>query len=89
MSCIKIANKQAQFIQKQSFKGEKEHVQRFILAYFKLLIVEKLEVSCDVSNRCRAPLQSLKRCFGFFLFTLDKTLERAVQKAMAQSSQTR
>ena len=36
----KIANKQDQF-----FKREKDHVQRFILAYFKLLIAEKLAVS--------------------------------------------
>ena len=45
MSCITIANKQDQFKQKQSFKREKEHVQRFILAYFKLLTEEILAVS--------------------------------------------
>ena len=44
-SCRKIANKQDQFKQKQSFKREKDHVQRFILAYFKLLKAEKLAVT--------------------------------------------
>ena len=34
-----------QFKQKQSVKREKEHVQRFILAFFKHLIAEKLVVS--------------------------------------------
>ena len=38
-------SKQDQFKQKQSFKREKEHVQRFILAYFKLLTEEILAVS--------------------------------------------
>ena len=33
-SCRKIANKQDQFKQKQSFKREEDHVQRFILAFF-------------------------------------------------------
>ena len=42
MSYIKIANKQDQFKQN---KREKEHGQRFILAYFKLLIAEKLAIS--------------------------------------------
>ena len=45
MSCIKIANKKVKFKQKQSFKREKEHMQRFILPYFKLFIEEKLAVS--------------------------------------------
>ena len=44
-SCRKVANKQDQFKQNQSFKREKYHVQRFILAYFKLLIAEKLAAS--------------------------------------------
>ena len=44
MPCIKLANKQDQFEQK-SFKRNKEYVQRFILAYFKLLIAENLAVS--------------------------------------------
>ena len=39
--CRTIANKQDQFKQKQSFKREKDHLRRFILAYFKLLIAEK------------------------------------------------
>ena len=43
--CRKTANKQDQFKQKQYFKREKDHVQRFILAFFKLLIVEKLAIS--------------------------------------------
>ena len=37
-SCRKKANKQDQFKQKQFFKRQKDRVQRFILAYFKLLI---------------------------------------------------
>ena len=45
ISCRKIANKQDQFKQKQSVKREKEHVQRFILVFFKHLIAEKLAVS--------------------------------------------
>ena len=45
MSPVKIANKQDQFKQKQSFKREKEHVQSFILAYLKFIIAEKLAVS--------------------------------------------
>ena len=51
-SCRKIANKQDHFKQKQSFKREKDHVQGFILAFFKLLIVEKLAVSlrCQQSD---------------------------------------
>ena len=44
-SCRKVANKQDQFKQNQSFKREKYHVQRFILAYFKLIIAEKLAAS--------------------------------------------
>ena len=36
MSSVKIANKQDQFKQKQSFKREKEHVQSFILSLFKI-----------------------------------------------------
>ena len=44
MSCIKIANKQDQFKQKQSFKREKEHEQRFILGCFKLFIAGKVAV---------------------------------------------
>ena len=41
----KIANKQDQFKQKQPIKREKEHVQRFILAFFKYLIAEKSALS--------------------------------------------
>ena len=44
MSYTKIANKQDQFKQKQSFKREKEHEQRFILGYFKLFIAGKVAV---------------------------------------------
>ena len=44
-TCRKKASKQDQFKQKQSFKREKDHAQKFILAYFKLLIAEKLAVS--------------------------------------------
>ena len=55
-SSKKIANKQDQFKQKQSFKREKDHVQRFILAYFKLLIAEKLAVSLWCHNRIRGSI---------------------------------
>ena len=42
--CIKTANKQDQFKQKQSFKREKEHVQSFTLACLKFLTAEKLGI---------------------------------------------
>ena len=65
--CIKTANKQDQFKQKQSFKREKEDVRRFVLVYFRLLITEKLAVSLVSTSVIEAgvPLRSLKLCFGF------------------------
>ena len=45
MTCIKITNKQDQFKKKNLSKEKKEHVHRFILAYFKILIAKKITVS--------------------------------------------
>ena len=45
LEVLKIANKQDQFKQKQPIKREKEHVQRFILVFFKHLIAEKSALS--------------------------------------------
>ena len=65
LSCIKIANKQDQIKQKQSFKREKEHVQRFILAYFKLLKAGKLAVSLRLQQSKKGSIAIFKLCFGF------------------------
>ena len=87
MTCIKITNKQDQFKKKNLSKEKKEHVHRFILAYFKLLIAKKITVSCDISNRSRDSIAKFTTLFRFFVLILDKTLER--RNAMAKSSKTK
>ena len=89
MTCIKITNKQDQFKKKNLSKEKKEHVHRFILAYFKLLIAKKITVSCDISNRSRDSIAKFITLFRFFVLILDKTLEKTIRNAMAKSSKTR